>query len=1102
MISKNNQIERSRKAKMQNKKNRFSIRKLTIGAASVLLGFSFVAMNEQIAKADTVDANNQETSTKTEEKSTSNKTVQSNTTNNANQTVQSNTTNNANQTESDLTTYKGLHSFLRDDSQTTDPQDSNTASSSEEAVTGKHIDHSTDSGALADAATDLQTEISKGHDFVATDSYKNTTEDRQKGVTDAIADGQTTLDKYSKYLSTNNDAFKVNVMDLTDAKITIGSMITAATNTVSTQDLNSYGGWGLQFADGTLTIKAVSSSNSTNDQSEPFYKFLNDQGLDASNVTKIIIKDDNGGITLNQSNNNVENNSGVFGNLTGLTSIDGLKNIKLDTSSTQGLHGLFANDSSLTSLDFHGFTSAARLINDMSYMFYNTTALKTLDLTDLRIIGSSTLNVEKMFENAGIEDGFKLILDAGSIPENADIGEGRNYVRAFNAGKIYVGTHDDSTTTGYDQIAALQGAIAGGVAADTYVMSNKQAASLRYSISPNKAWVVNLHPGQRSVNVTDLGNNMLSGDTLKNLEQTSDKIFTDKKIITGLSWMTFKMTTSPTTNQGYKDNDVGTTAGITNDATGTIPSTSVPNPEDTIKINFADGTYTYIRVKFVVAAAELNSDANPISSQKDTTISPTEKIDPNNQNNSDLDKAILNYVNIPNEWKKMDEGKSEADPKYIKYITISKADGNALDLDWSRLAGSDDVKSESAKITIHFTDDFDANGTMQSPGQEITGNVQIASMAKSSGLSFTPQQTYPTTNASGILATAQVELSKDPNAISMIWDPSAPVPTFTTLGLHSPQVQVTFKDGSTGLKTVPVTVVPNPGESNADQIVKEIVQNKQVDLEIPQYTDLTNDHTLAASVAAGVNLPKGTTFAWDQSKLPDTYTKGTKATAFVIVTSPDGSVANVPVNVTIGDPITHDIKLKHNAYLYNKHGERANGISLKTGSVITVFGTRVIDGRKFYLTKDAAYYIAVGNYNPVTRKLDKTALTYNGKGKKVVSAKKFKGEQIQTYGIPVVIKGKEYYAIGHKCYMRKVNFPPTPEWVVPRLTKQDLADGVVQRQLKKNAFVYTNKLNRANEVVLSAGSIIKTRGTKTISNQQYYDLGNNMYVDVRNVKRG
>ncbi|WEV39321.1 DUF1542 domain-containing protein [Lactobacillus sp. ESL0680] len=54
MLGKNNFNERLRKMEMQAKQDRFSIRKLSIGAASVLLGFTFFGMNSQSVQADSV----------------------------------------------------------------------------------------------------------------------------------------------------------------------------------------------------------------------------------------------------------------------------------------------------------------------------------------------------------------------------------------------------------------------------------------------------------------------------------------------------------------------------------------------------------------------------------------------------------------------------------------------------------------------------------------------------------------------------------------------------------------------------------------------------------------------------------------------------------------------------------------------------------------------------------------------------------------------------------------------------------------------------------------------------------------------------------------
>ena len=54
MVSKNNYSEKMRKIRQQ--KQRFSIRKFTVGVASVLIGLTFIGFNNQEVQADTTVA--------------------------------------------------------------------------------------------------------------------------------------------------------------------------------------------------------------------------------------------------------------------------------------------------------------------------------------------------------------------------------------------------------------------------------------------------------------------------------------------------------------------------------------------------------------------------------------------------------------------------------------------------------------------------------------------------------------------------------------------------------------------------------------------------------------------------------------------------------------------------------------------------------------------------------------------------------------------------------------------------------------------------------------------------------------------------------------
>lgn len=109
MLGKNNYNERLRKMEMQDKQDHFSIRKLSIGAASVLLGFTFFGLNSQSVKADTVEPAQQVS----EESNRDNSTTETKETSTKDATKVDATTSKK-KTETDLSTFSGLSSFLKD----------------------------------------------------------------------------------------------------------------------------------------------------------------------------------------------------------------------------------------------------------------------------------------------------------------------------------------------------------------------------------------------------------------------------------------------------------------------------------------------------------------------------------------------------------------------------------------------------------------------------------------------------------------------------------------------------------------------------------------------------------------------------------------------------------------------------------------------------------------------------------------------------------------------------------------------------------------------------------------------------------------------------
>ena len=147
-----------------------------------------------------------------------------------------------------------------------------------------------------------------------------------------------------------------------------------------------------------------------------------------------------------------------------------------------------------------------------------------------------------------------------------------------------------------------------------------------------------------------------------------------------------------------------------------------------------------------------------------------------------------------------------------------------------------------------------------------------------------------------------------------------------------------------------------------------------------------------------------------------------KANNFTKIANPDLANSELSPNAKRDDNKKFTVKaLKHNAYLYNKEGKRANKVILNLNSKVKTYGTKTINGRKFYVA-DNNYYIAAGNIDATKRRLTHNAYIYsqygNRLGRKVVKQHQVVG----TYGDPVGIRGKSYYIIGSGRYLKRANF--------------------------------------------------------------------------------
>lgn len=112
--------------------------------------------------------------------------------------------------------------------------------------------------------------------------------------------------------------------------------------------------------------------------------------------------------------------------------------------------------------------------------------------------------------------------------------------------------------------------------------------------------------------------------------------------------------------------------------------------------------------------------------------------------------------------------------------------------------------------------------------------------------------------------------------------------------------------------------------------------------------------------------------------------------------------------------------IMHNSYLYDQNGNRKDGKYL-AGQSIQTYGTKIINGKKYYQLDDTTY-VKANNITGVKRELTHNAYIYNAKGKRVTRKVLKKNHKVVTYGGTVKINGKRFYIIATNRFVKKANF--------------------------------------------------------------------------------
>lgn len=173
-------------------------------------------------------------------------------------------------------------------------------------------------------------------------------------------------------------------------------------------------------------------------------------------------------------------------------------------------------------------------------------------------------------------------------------------------------------------------------------------------------------------------------------------------------------------------------------------------------------------------------------------------------------------------------------------------------------------------------------------------------------------------------------------------------------------------------------------------------------------------------------------------------------TAAILSISTVGAVNNA--QTAQATKTTRSISLKHNAYVYNKHGIRKNKKSLKKGRRFITYGLKTIRGKKYYILSKGRFIKAANvtgkklnskSKFDITIKLLSSAPVFNSKGHSLGITYK-KGLVIVAKG-KVKIKGHEYYALKNKRFIKAseakvIDDKPTSVSNVPTQSTQNNAN--------------------------------------------------------------
>lgn len=387
---------------MDEKKERFSIRKLTVGAASVLIGLTFIGVSGQTVHADTVPAAQNEevapkatttddTTTTSTDDSAAKAATETSSTKETDAQTQSTTTQVSAQTSSSDAKTTAPETEVKTETETTEKAEKDltkTTADAETAKTGTEdtTTPKTETDAKAEETTTLKTnqKAAPAKDLAAQKTVTPAQNNYNTADWDGSLDNTTheyTLTGYHGenkediYIPNTNDFIKAGTISDTDkvyiTKDLIQTITKAGATSITIDDqgaddknkVYAKGDWSNGFASSS-TLKKVDLSH-----------------LDASSVTNM------NNMFFNDSNLESVNLSGTkFGNVASANAVfyqdPKLTTVNMsgtDLSHVNGANAWFGTDSALTNLDFSNVTFPDEITNIFIYADNNN--LKNVNLT-------------------------------------------------------------------------------------------------------------------------------------------------------------------------------------------------------------------------------------------------------------------------------------------------------------------------------------------------------------------------------------------------------------------------------------------------------------------------------------------------------------------------------------------------------------------------------------------------------------------------------------------------------------------------------------------------------------------------------------------------